>query len=75
MERLMKILKEMKPDVDFEKETDLIGNCVFDSLAIVMLVSELCDEFDVEITPPDIVPENFRSAKTIMAMIERLDEE
>ena len=75
MEKLLEILKKMKPGVDFEKEDDLIGKKIFDSLAIVMLVSELCDAFDVEITPPDIVPENFHSAKAMWEMIERLEDE
>ncbi len=75
MKQLLAILSEMKPGVDFETENNLIGDGIFDSLGIVMLVSELCDEFDVEITPPDIVPENFNSAQAIMKMIERLQDE
>ena len=73
--QIMEILTEICPGVDFEKEDDLIGKKIFDSLAIVMLVSELCDEFDVEITPPDIGPENFHSAKAMWEMIERLEDE
>lgn len=72
MEELLKILQEIEPDVDFSIEKDLVDQHILDSLSIVMLVSDLEEAFDVEITPVDIVPENFESAETIYAMIIRL---
>lgn len=75
MDAIIKILNEIKPGVDWENETDLIGNHILDSLKIVQLVGELNDEFDIEITPIDIVPENFKSAETISAMVKRLEDE
>lgn len=75
MERLIEILEEMKPGVDFRAEQHLISGKILDSLKIVQLVGELNDEFDIEITPLDIVPENFESADAIYAMITRLSDE
>lgn len=75
MEELLEILQGMKPQVDFTKENDLIEDGIFDSLDIVTLVAEICDEFDVEITPLDVVPENFKSAETIYNLITRLQNE
>ena len=75
MEELISILEEIKPGVDWEKETDLIGNHILDSLKIVQLVGTLNDEFDIEITPIDIVPENFRTVNAIYEMVKRLEEE
>ena len=75
MEELIDILEEIKPGADWEKETDLIGNHILDSLKIVQLVGTLNDEFDIEITPIDIVPENFKTAETIYAMVKRLEDE
>lgn len=75
MERLIAILEEMKPGVDFRTEQHLISGKILDSLKIVQLVGELNDEFDIEITPIDIVPENFESADAIYAMITRLSDE
>lgn len=72
MEELLKILHEIEPDVDFSIEKSLVDQHILDSLSIVMLVSDLEEAFDVEITPVDIVPENFESAETIYAMITRL---
>lgn len=75
MEQLLQILEELKPGVDFKTEKDLIANHVLDSLKIVQLVGELNDEFDIEITPIDVVPENFQSVDAIYAMIKRLEDE
>lgn len=74
MERLLQILGEMHPDVDFTKEDDLIGNGVLDSLDIVTLITEINSAFDVSIPAEEILPENFCSASAIMALIEKLDE-
>lgn len=75
MEELIKILTEIKPGVDFEKEDDLIENKILTSFDIIKLVMEINGEFDVEITPLHIVPENFKNAKTIYALIEKLQDE
>lgn len=72
MEKLLQILNEMNPDVDFTKEKNLLKDGLLDSLSIVMLVSDLEEAFDVTITPVDIVPENFQSAEAIWSMIGRL---
>lgn len=75
MEKLLKILNELKPGIDFETETDLIGRGILTSFDIIRLVAELNNEFDIEITPLHIVPENFSSAKTIMFLIEKIEDE
>ncbi len=74
MEELLKILNEVKPGVDFTKEKDLIGSGILDSLSIIQLVTKISDEFDVEITPLDLVPENFESAETIYEMIQNAED-
>lgn len=75
MEQLIEILKNLKPGVDFSENTRLIDEKIFDSLAMISLVAELSDEFDVDITAVDIVPENFETPSAIWAMIERLADE
>ena len=72
MERLIEILENVKPDVDFENCETLIDDGLLDSFSILAVVGEINDEFDVEISAPDIVPENFNSAKALWALVERL---
>ena len=74
MEDLYRILKDLHPDVDFDAEEDLIGDGVLDSLDIVTLITEINSAYDVNIPAEEILPENFRSAKAIYALITRLDE-
>ena len=75
MEELLDILKGLKPGVDFENEKNLIEDRLLDSLDVMNLTVELNDEFDIEITPLDILPENFKSIETIYALITRLQHE
>ena len=75
MDELLEILNEVKPGVDFENDTDLIGHGVLDSITMVTLVMELNDAFDIEITPVDIVPENFKTVQAIYDMIQRLSDD
>lgn len=75
MEDLIKILSEIKPGVDFEEEENLMEDEILDSFDIVSLVAKIDEEFDVEITPKDLVPENFKSAKTIYDLITKLQDE
>lgn len=74
MDELMRILEELRPDVDFANEERLIDDNILDSFDIVSLVSELNDAFDVEIGVDDLVPENFNSIAAMMKMIQSLQE-
>ena len=75
METLLQILQGLHPDVDFASIDDLYDEGVLDSLDMVRLVTEIGMEFDVQIPPEELVPENFQNVNTIWALIERLDEE
>lgn len=75
MERLLKILKEIKPEVEFEGNEHLIDNEELDSLSIVEVVSAIDDEFDIEIGVNDIVPENFNSVEAMWNLIQKLLDE
>lgn len=75
MEKIIEIIKGLKPGVDVDENTRLLDDHVIDSLAMISLVSELDDEFDVEISAKDIVPENFATVSAIFSLIERLEDE
>ena len=75
MEKLIEILEELHPDVDFAAEEGLVDDGILDSLDIVSLITEINDKFDVSIPAEEIIPENFNSAKALMALITKIDEE
>lgn len=69
MEDLMEILRDLRPDVDFETETALIDDGILGSFDITALVNEIMDVFDIEISMADLEPENFNSAQAIYEFI------
>ena len=75
MEKIIEILTELHPEVDFNTATELIDDGVLDSLDIVSLVAAIDTEFGIVVPAEEIVPENFNSAFAIFELITRLDEE
>jgi len=75
MERLIEILTDLNPDVDYKTCIDLIDGHYLDSLSILSLIAELEEEFDVVIPTVEIIPANFNSVDSMWKMINRLQEE
>lgn len=75
MEELLRIMSEVRPDIDFETEDKLIDNELLDSLDIVAIVTDVNDEFDIQINVNDLLPENFNSAKALYELIQKLQYE
>ena len=72
MDKLIEILEDIQPGVDFRNCDTLIEDGLLDSFAILSIVSELQDEFGISITPAEIIPENFNSANALWDMVCRL---
>lgn len=75
MEELLGILKEIRPDVDFEKETKLIDDSILDSFDIISIVGELNEHYDIEIDVEDLEPDNFNTAEAILTLVRKLQED
>lgn len=71
-EQVLKILKGIRQDVDFEKATALIDDNILDSFDIISIVSDLNNEFDIEITADELEPENFNTLDAIVALVKSL---
>ena len=76
MEKLLELLNELYPDVDFETYDARTDGALIQSLEMVELITEIEERFDIEF-PPSVMgdPEHFHSAQAIWALIERLEEE
>ncbi|MBR5826497.1 MAG: acyl carrier protein [Clostridia bacterium] len=68
-EQLMKILNELRPDVDFENETALVTDGILDSFDIVSLVGEINAEFDITVGVDELEPENFDTVAAMLDLI------
>lgn len=75
MEQIIEIIKGLRPAANIDENTRLLDDHIIDSLTMIQLISELGDEFDVEIEAQDIVPENFETVAAISKLIERLEDE
>lgn len=75
MDELLKLLKEIKEDVEFETCEELIDGGCLDSFDIIQIINSLSEEYDITIPASEIVPENFNSAEAIWNMVQRLQEE
>ena len=72
-ERVLNVLMQTRSDVDFEKETQLIDDGILDSFDIIQIVSDLNEEFDIDITADELEPENFNTLDAITALVESLE--
>ena len=71
-ERVLAILKEVKPTKNLESITDIIEGGYIDSFELMSLVMMLNEAFGIEITIDELIPENFNSADAIVNMIKRM---
>lgn len=72
MEELKNMLEEKFPSIDFDAENELVSSGILDSLAVVAIIEEIEDMFDVSVTMEYIQPEYFESVEAMWNMIEEL---
>jgi len=71
-EKVIAILKEVKPTRDLSDVQDIIEGGYLDSFELMSLIAMLGEGFGVEIGIDEIGPENFNSVAAMVAMVERL---
>lgn len=74
-EQALKILQEIRPDVDFANETKLIDDSILDSFDIISIVSEFNEAFDIDIDVEDLEPYNFNTVDAMIELITKLQNE
>lgn len=75
MEELMEHLKEINDEVDYEVADNLVTGHILASFDIIQIIMMLKEEYDVNVPPAQIVPDNFNSAAAIWKMVQRLRED
>jgi len=71
MEKLLELLSDIRPDLDFSKEDRLVDDSIFDSFDIITTVSEINEIFNVGINVADLTSENLNSATSMWDLIIR----
>ena len=70
-EKILEILKGIRPEFDFIGVDDFFEEGMLDSFDLVTLVAELDKTFSIHIDGLDIVPENFLNIEAIEALLKK----
>ena len=70
-EKILEILSETYPEIDFESSDELVDDGTLDSLTVVGIISALSSEVDVELPYEEIIPENFNSVDAMAEVFEK----
>ncbi len=69
MEKLMKILEEILGNQEACTCDDFMDAGLLDSMDVMDLVEQLEEEYDIEISGCDILPENFKNVAAIKELL------
>ena len=70
-EKIVEILKEIRPEFEFEGVENFFDEGMLDSFDLMTLVATLDERFAIKIDGTDILPENFANVDAIAALIEK----
>ncbi len=74
-ERVLALLEQVLPQIDFGSSADLIDDGILDSLSIVTMISELSMEFGIDFDMGELVPEDLNSLDSIVDLVDKLMDE
>ena len=69
--QIIEILKEIRPEFDFEGVENFFDEGMLDSFDLMTLVATLEERFGIKIDGTDILPENFANVDGIEALVLR----
>lgn len=70
-EKVLEILAGIRPEFEFSEKINFVDEGMLDSFDIVTLVSEIEENFDINVSGADILPENFSSIDSIISLINK----
>lgn len=71
-QKILELLTEEYPEVDFTASDTLVDDGFLDSLTITGIIATLTMEFGITIPYEEIIEENFNSIAGLVKMVERL---
>lgn len=74
-EKILEILEEHCEEALEYEGDNMMEDGVIDSFTVINVVSDLEEEFDIEIDAKYVVAENFRNKEAIIALVQKLMEE
>lgn len=71
-EKILEQLKEINAEIVEDLDRDLLASGILDSFGIVDMVVELEETFDTVIEIDLVTPDNFRTAESIIKLMESI---
>lgn len=71
-EKVLSVLSEALPQIDFTSSDTLVDDGILDSLSITTLIAELSLEFGVTFDMDSLMPENLNSLDAIVETVKNL---
>lgn len=71
MERLITLLEQAVPGIDFRNEKELVSSGKIDSIGIVSIIVMLQDEYDIELELDEMSSSSFESVEEIRNMLSK----
>jgi len=72
VDRIISILVNVKDSIDYQHENHLMSDGKLESIDIVNIITELEENFEIEIGYEYITKENFESVEAILKMVEKI---
>ena len=70
-QQIINILKDIRPEFDFNEDINFIDAGMLDSFDVVSLVTTLDEHYDISIDGMDILPENFATVESIVNLLRK----
>lgn len=71
-DKILEILEEINEDIISYTGDDMYGEGVITSVEVLDIVSDIEDEFDIEIDAKFVVAENFANKEAIIALVKEI---
>lgn len=71
-QKILELLSDEYPEIDFTASDTLVDDGILDSLTITGIIALLSMEFDITIPYEEIIEDNFNSIAGLAGMVERL---
>ena len=65
------ILKDIRPDIELEEDTNLIQENIIDSVDVIEIVVNLEKHFSINIRPESIEPKHFQSINSLTSLVDQ----
>ena len=70
-EKILAVLSGLHPEFDYSQSENFIDEGLIDSFDVVSLIGMLNEEFSIEISGEDVVPENFCNIDTLVNLVNK----